>query len=347
MLPVWKDFLASQGALVEGDRVMHFGNPGAELVTAKTDTILTDLSHLSLVEAAGEDAQAFLHGQFTNDVTKLGGKKVQLNGYCSPKGRLLATFFLWQQDPEQQDQCYRLQLPAGIAAPVLKRVSMFVLRSKVKLADISNQVIQVGLAGARAQQALTDLFGAAAVEPMSMLVHETMTIIALGRDRFVLLIAPAEAAAVWNRLCGVAAPVGSAVWDWLAIRAGEPMITTATQEQFVPQMVNFELLGGVNFQKGCYPGQEIVARTQYRGKLKRRMYLVHGEADGATPGTEIFSADMAGQASGMIVNAAPSPEGGIDALAVIQMESAANHPLHLGSPDGSLLKLQSLPYTVS
>ena len=177
-----------------------------------------------------------------------------------------------------------------------------------------------------------------------MTIHHGKTVVALSAERFIVLAAPDHAAEVWNKLAPRGTSAGSAVWDWLAIRAGEPDITPVTQEQFVPQMVNFELLGGVNFQKGCYPGQEIVARMQYLGKLKRRMYLVHVETDGVAAGNELFSVDLTGQASGMIVNAAPSPDGGTDALAVIQIESALNHPIHWKTPDGPLLKPQALPY---
>jgi folate-binding protein YgfZ len=132
--------------------------------------------------------------------------------------------------------------------------------------------------------------------------------------------------------------VGSVCWDWLTIQAGIPVILPATQEQFVPQMVNFELLGGVNFKKGCYPGQEIVARMQYLGKLKRRMYRAH-LTNPAQAGDEVYSADMAGQASGMIVNVAPAPEGGFDVLVVLQISSRENETIHLQSLDGEAMTI--------
>ena len=123
------------------------------------------------------------------------------------------------------------------------------------------------------------------------------------------------------------------------------MIVAATQEQFVPQMVNYEALGGVSFQKGCYPGQEIVARSQYLGKLKRRMVLAHADTP-AAPGDSLYSADLGEQASGTVVNAAPAPDGGYDLLAVAQVESARTQTLHLGRPDGAALTLKPLPYAV-
>jgi len=150
---------------------------------------------------------------------------------------------------------------------------------------------------------------------------------------------------VWQALCKKATPVGAPVWDWLRLSAGIPMIVTATQEQFVPQMVNLEVIGGVSFQKGCYPGQEIVARSQYLGKLKRRMFLAHTDSD-ARPGDNLYSPDMEGQATGMVVNAAPSPEGGYDLLAVVQVESARTQELRLGGLGGASLALKPLPYSL-
>jgi len=160
-----------------------------------------------------------------------------------------------------------------------------------------------------------------------------------------LSVVPEHAAAVWQVLCESATPVGAPVWDWLRINAGIPMIVAATQEQFVPQMVNLEVIGGVSFQKGCYPGQEIVARSQYLGKLKRRMFLAHVEAP-AAPADNLYSADIEGQATGTVVNAAPAPTGGFDVLAVAQVESANTQTLHLKAADGAELRLKPLPYAL-
>jgi hypothetical protein len=143
-------------------------------------------------------------------------------------------------------------------------------------------------------------------------------------------------------------PVGTACWEWLEIRNGIPLITPATQEQFVPQMANMELIGAVNFHKGCYPGQEIIARTQYLGQLKRRMVLAHVE--GETPpqaGDALFGSELEGQASGMVVNAQAAPDGGYDLLAVAQTTSIADAVLHFRSADGPLLSIQALPYALA
>ena len=174
---------------------------------------------------------------------------------------------------------------------------------------------------------------------------EAGQVIRVGDDKFVLSILPERAAMVWRGLREAATPVGAPVWDWLRLNAGIPMIVAATQELFVPQMVNLEVIGGVSFQKGCYPGQEIVARSQYLGKLKRRMFLAHVDAE-AAPGDPLYSADMVGQATGTVVNAAPAPDGGFDVLAVAQVESANTQTLHLKAPDGAALTLKPLPYAL-
>ena len=342
MLNAWQDFLTTQAAVIAEGRVTDFGDAAGERATTRGGTVLVDLSHFSVVEATGEDAQAFLHGQLTNDVTRLAPGSVQLNGYCTPKGRLLATFPMWRQAGN-----YYMLLPADIAPTMQKRLSMFVLRAKVKLTNASDLTVRLGIAGPEAASALMDAFGSAPPAPRAAAFVDGATIIALSGNRYIALVTADRAVSAWHTLAMHARPTGSAVWDWLAIRAGEPVIVAATQEQFVPQMVNFELVGGVDFKKGCYPGQEIVARTQYLGKLKRRMYLAHVAADSATAGSELFSANLEDQVAGMIVNAAPAPDGGMDALAVIQMDSAQNHTVHLGSPDGPVLALKPLPYRVS
>lgn len=342
MLDSWKDFLVSEGAVCDSSKALRFGDAITELVGARTQTVLADLSHFTVIEASGEDARDFLHGQFTNDVTRLDGSNGQRNGYCSPKGRLLASFLLWQREGK-----YYLLMPASVAPAVLKRLTMFVLRAKVRLTDVSEQVMRLGVAGSKAREVLRSVLGAAPDAPLRIAEGDGGGILALEQNRYLLLTTPERAKRLWQALDKPCHKVGSAVWDWLTIRAGIPVITPPTQEQFVPQMVNFEAIGGLDFKKGCYPGQEIVARMQYLGKLKRRMYLVHMEANGVAAGDELFSSDLAEQAAGMIVNAAPSPDGGTDALAVIQMESALNHPIHWKTPDGPLLKVQALPYSMS
>jgi folate-binding protein YgfZ len=340
MIESWKKFLHAQGASLENDTVLHYGDPAAERTAATDGTIVADLSQLGVIAFRGEDTTNFLQGQLTNDVRSLHADGAQWNGYCSPKGRLLGNFLVWRQG---EDTC--LQLAGDILPSVLKRLSMFILRAKVQARDASDETVRLVVAGPQAEAAVTAAMGGVPDAPMRTQVGEAGHTLRVGVDKFVLSIEPERAATVWEILRQPATPVGAPVWDWLRLNAGIPMIVAATQEQFVPQMVNLEVIGGVSFQKGCYPGQEIVARSQYLGKLKRRMFLAHVEAD-AAPGDSLYSADLDGQVSGTVVNAAPAPGGGYDLLAVAQVESAATQTMHLKAPDGAALSLKPLPYAL-
>ena len=340
MIESWKIYLQSQGAHFEGDTVQHFGNPGAELAAAKNGSIVADLSQLGLTAFSGEETVAFLQGQLTNDVRQLHADTAQWNGYCSPKGRLLGNFLMWRQGDD-----YVLQMSGDIRESVQKKLAMFIMRSKTKARDASDENVRLVMAGPQAADAVKAVFGALPDAPMHSAQADCGTIVRVGEDKFVLSILPDAAERVWQGLSPFATPVGAPVWDGLRLNAGIPMITTATQDQFVPQMVNLEVIGGVNFQKGCYTGQEIVARSQYLGKLKRRMFLAHVDV-AATPGDSLYSADMDGQATGMVVNVAPAAEGGFDLLAVMQVESAKSSQMHLKGLDGPALTLKSLPYSL-
>jgi len=336
----WKTYLTSQGAVFDGHAVLHFGDAAREREAAAHGTIVADLSQLGIVAFSGDDTAAFLQGQLTNDVRALHLDGAQWNGYCNPKGRLLGNFLMWRHG---DDTC--LQMSGDIVPGVQKRLSMFIMRAQVKARDASDETVRLVVAGPAAQKAVQAAMGAVPAAAMKTAAAESGVVIRVGDDKFVLSIAPERAAAVWQALCLSATPVGAPVWDWLRLNAGIPMIVVATQEQFVPQMVNLEAIGGVSFQKGCYPGQEIVARSQYLGKMKRRMFLAHVAA-AAAPGDSLYSADFPGQATGTVVNAAPAPSGGFDLLAVVQIESAHTQTLHLKAADGAALTLKPLPYAL-
>lgn len=340
MIESWQSYLQSQGAHIEQGVVQHFADPNAELAAPQNGTIVADLSQLGLTAFSGEDTVAFLQGQLTNDVRQLQANTAQWNGYCSPKGRLLGNFLMWQQGDD-----YVLQMSGDIRESVQKKLAMFIMRSKTKARDASNENVRLVIAGPQALEAVQTALGTAPKAPMQVASNESGYVVRVGQDKFVLSLVSAAAEQTWKALTQFATPVGSPVWDGLRLNAGIPMITAATQDEFVPQMVNLEVIGGVSFQKGCYTGQEIVARSQYLGKLKRRMYLAHVE-DQAIPGDSLYSADGEGQATGMVVNAAPAAEGGFDLLAVMRIDSAKSSAMHLKSLDGPALTLKSLPYTL-
>jgi len=295
--------------------------------------LVADLSDNALVAVTGDDAADFLHGQFTNDVKALARGAAQWNGWCSAKGRLVATFLL-----VRRGDGFLLMLPSEIAAAFSRRLGMFVLRSKVKIADASADFARYGIAGPDAAALVRSMLGGV---PASMRSAEKdgALCIALDESRFVAWIPVAA-----DSLRGLASEAGRQAWDREAIRAGVPTIVAATQEAFVPQMANFELVGGVSFQKGCYPGQEIVARTQYRGILKRRMAMAHVEGDARpAPGDSVYSAGFGDQSAGTVVNVAPDPGGGFDLLVVAQLESFEREDLRWKSPDGPRLRIVKRP----
>lgn len=303
---------------------------------------LYSLTSASLLVFSGDDARIFLHTQLSSDIAGLAPDKSQYSGYCTPKGRLLASFLLWRNASG-----YVLQLPTDLSAPILKRLSMYILRSKVKAADASAEYALMGVSGEGAAQALQAIAGNVPEKPHDVAHANGLTLLKLTGERYQIVVPRVREDEVRAALAACAEATDAQHWDWLDIRAGIATILPATQEEFVPQMVNFDAIGAVSFSKGCYPGQEIVARMHYLGKLKQRMVLAHIAADDPPrPGDKLYTADFGAQSSGMIANAAPAPDGGHDVLAVIQTASMHAQAVHLRAPDGPLLELLPLPYSI-
>jgi len=332
------DFMKALGAR---EPVEDFGHPSAELAAARDGTVMIPLSDHGLIRAGGPDNSDFLHNLLTNDVKNLADNAVRFAGLCTPKGRLIATFLVWHEGADLM-----LQLSADLLAGVLKKLSMYVLRSKVVLSDASGERLLVGLAGPKAPRLLHGL-GIPVPEAMGSSGFAGGRAIALDANRFILSLAPAEAGKICEELAQDARTVGTAAWRWLEIAAGQPRVVAATQDAFVPQMVNLELpaVGGVSFQKGCYPGQEIVARTQYLGKIKRRMYRARIET-GFPPGTNVYTPEAGDQHCGALAMVAPSPEGEYECLVVVQTSGAEAGEIHVGNPRGPTLSLLPMPYPV-
>jgi tRNA-modifying protein YgfZ len=344
----WLEYLSSPGAPGADHPVQpaDFGRSlTADELAAGFAAIITDQD---LIAVTGADAASFLHSQLTNDVEHLGEADVRLAGYCSPKGRLQASFLMWRNA-----EAVYLQLPHELRPALQKRLSMFVMRAKAKLEDASaapaNEVV-LGLGGSAAQALLQAQFGALPAAPYSRIDHANGTLVrvadAFGAPRYEWLTSRAVALNVLPALEAALALGGNDAWQLSSIHAGVPQITARTQEQFVPQMINFELLGGVNFKKGCYPGQEIVARSQYLGKLKRRTTLVTIDSLAPRAGDEVFDMADPGQPCGMIVNAAPNGNGGVDALVEMKLASIGQGEVRHGAADGAPLRFLPMPYTL-
>ncbi|MBB5205444.1 hypothetical protein HNQ51_002763 [Inhella inkyongensis] len=281
------------------------------------------LAHWGLIRAEGADAASFLHGQLTQSVTDLSTTQARLGGYCSAKGRLMANFVLLREGPEN----FALLLPRELIPGLVKRLSMFVLRAKAKLRDASDETPIWGLVGPGVPAELP-IWG---VQAGLLRLPD-----ALGQRRALVLGTQPPSSA----------ELSAPDWAWLEVQAGLPWVSAGTAEHFVPQMINWELLGGVNFQKGCYPGQEVVARSQYRGTVKRRTQLLLGAAASPLPlaGAELFAGPDREQPVGEVVMAAQQGDQ-MALLAELQL-SAWETEAELQTSDGQRLQRAALPYAV-
>lgn len=341
----WYDFLQQAGAEFNDadDCVCTFGNPVRELQVINTGEVFCDLSHFGMIEVYGDDAVQFLQGQFTSNINEVSNSRSQLSAYCNPKGRMYANFRIFKRETT-----YYIVLPYELLETTLKRLRMFVLRARVTLEDASDALIRIGVSGNDIHGHLTDSVGLLPDGIGECVETDNFSIIRVPglTPSFEIhgLLEPMQK--LWQALDVDAAPVGAGAWQLLNIQAGVPVITAATSEAFVPQMINLQLLGGVSFTKGCYTGQEIVARMHYLGKLKKRMYHVRIETDDEiSAGEPLFAADSAaGQNTGAIVNAQRHPEGGNEALAVIQISDAETGGLRLRDANGPAIEVLELPY---
>lgn len=288
---------------------------------------IAPLPHLGIIRAAGADAASFLHNQLTNDVLLMNESQCRLAAFCNAKGRMQASFVVYKRSAEEVLLICRKDL----IAQTVKRLSMFVLRAKAKLSDATDDFQLLGLAGASVNSAM--------LEPWQRHTDGAMDVLtlypALGQPR-ALWIAPKD----------VATPNGPAIsadlWQVGEVMSGIAWVELATFEAFVPQMLNYESVDGVNFKKGCYPGQEIVARSQFRGTLKRRAFIVQS-ASTMVAGQEVFSSLDATQPCGLVAQSA-SEGGNHVAIAELQLSATENSTLHLGATDGPVLRLLPLPY---
>lgn len=337
MMTEWRKFLTTQDALVDAQGHITFPEPQSPSACR-----IFDLSHLGLISVSGADAKTLLQGQLTSDLRELSETSSQIGGLCSQKGRMLALLRIFQLG----DTLY-LQTPAERLTKVLERLRIFVLRSKVSLEDASDTLIRIGLAGARASGLLTDQGLTPPEHDNGLAICGDLALMRLPGPvaRFEILGPLAAMTDLWTALSQEAAPANTPDWTLLDIQAGLPNIYDTTAEAFIPQMTNLHLIEGVSFQKGCYTGQEVVARMQFLGKLKRRMYLTEVEtATVPQPGDELFTPQSTSQqASGRVVDAAPLADGRYALLVVAEIAAVDSGEIRLGE-HGPALSLREPPY---
>ena len=333
----WLEFLRQQGVTVRASAPSRVRGYELEKDQVAEQDFLCDLSDQSWVLVDGPDAQSFLQAQFTNDLAGLTPQVWQLSGYCNPQGRLLCLLRICRYG-----KGFLLQLPADLALPVIDRLRRYILRSKVSMA-VSGEIASFALSGTPARALLDDMepispeAGFACYRRDDMLVWRHPGAV----ERCQLIGPAATLRSSWQQ--ADTAVVGGWAWQWQEIINGVPVITQRTSEQFVPQMVNLDLVGGVSFSKGCYPGQEIVARMRYLGRLKQRMIRGFAAGGPPIPGAKLCRAGDR-QTVGQVVVAQPSPlRDGSELLAVVKL-SALGAAIEVGAAEGTPLERLELPY---
>lgn len=333
MNPDWKAFLSAK-------------NTQFSELTHTQEEMLFDLTGRALIKVSGEDAESFLQNQLSNDIKNVTETAHQASAWCSPKGRIIATFQIFKRA-----ECFYLSLSADLLEHVIKKLRMYVMMSKVTLEDVTESVVHFGYTGAL-QKIINDAPSAsgqtiqngnlsilriAGNTPRYEIFSDTLT--SNSSDSI------DDAKQLWEQCAENATTINSNGWDYLNILAGLPDISEASSEAWIPQMVNYIAVGGVDFKKGCYPGQEVVARLNYLGKTKRRMYHLQIDTDQLPAiGDSITSASNNGgdKAAGKILNVAINPTGKVEALAILKIAEADNK-LTLSN---SAVEILELPYSL-
>lgn len=329
------------GNLVDWNQIVNlgagaaadFGDPPREFVAARSAAIVSPLRHFSLLRFRGTQTKAFLQGQLTCDVDRINTTQGQFGGYCTPQGRLLANFLLLPAS-----EGYLMYLPADIADTLAQRLRKFILRAQVTI-EVEQALALLGIAGPGAAALAQQELGAPPNGSLALARHADAHVVRLPGDAF-LVFSPADAmAALWERMTKGALPAGARCWNWVQIEAGLPWITAATQDQFLPQMIGLDAMGGVSFDKGCYTGQEIVARSRYLGEIKRRLY--RGRTPARVQPADKLLAD--GTPCGVVLNAVAVPGEESHFLAVVTSPGAGVATLQTAGGEPVLLAGRATP----
>ncbi|GMR00821.1 MAG: folate-binding protein YgfZ [Gammaproteobacteria bacterium] len=343
----WKNYLLSKGTQYTEGAAFRFGDDAADNRKAENTDIICDLSQFSTLVVAGDDAKEFMQGQFTNDVEQVDEDNSQISAFCNNKGRMTANFRLFKYQ-----QNYFFSVKNSLVEQSIKHLQNYILRAQVAVQDVSEQLVHLGVSGRNAEKLLSPFIEVPhqGIDSVSFNENYIVIRVASGHDnekpRYEIFCSLEHAKTLWESVSTQAETVNSASWDYLNIQAGLPFIDASTSEEFVPQMANMELINGVSFTKGCFTGQEIVARMHYLGKLKKRCYKVHiASEDKPAAGDKLFAENArAGQNTGMIIQAEKNPESGYDALAVIQIADTGSN-LFLNDAEGPVVTMKELPYT--
>ena len=355
MHPDWKSFLAENGAVfkttvdndLEIDQLVSFGIPENEMKLSSQEALLSNPSERGLLKVSGADAESFLQNQLTNDIRKVTETNHQESAWCSPKGRIIANFHIFKRNDD-----FYLALSSDLIKHVMKKLRMYVMMSKVEIEDVSDSVIHFTFAATQADRLMQDLLGIEIASDAETIQHNTITLLRStilsnatdSLSRFDIFADDIDSAkTLWSQCKQHAAPVSGVGIRYLNIISARPEITAASSEAWIPQMVNYIHINGVDFKKGCYPGQEVVARLNYLGKTKRRMYRLQIDTDQLPEVGAVIKSEKDAEA-GKILSAVVNSQSKVDALAVLKI-AAATIPLSLAANDATITLLD-LPYSV-
>lgn len=328
MNPEWKAFLVENGTEFEPQALAQ-------------GMFLSTPTNRALIKVSGEDAELFLQNQLTNDIRNVSDTQHQASAWCSPKGRIIANFRIFKKE-----DAFYLSLTADLLELVLKKLQMYVMMSKVTIEDVTDSYVQFSFAGEGAAQHLQELIGADIAENLAIQFNSLSILRFSGStERFEIFGELDDAKALWLQCKTKATAVGGSAWNYLNITSGIPEISAASSEAWIPQMVNYIDIGGVDFKKGCYPGQEVVARLNYLGKSKRRMFRMQIDTSDLPGVGDVIKSDSDNEV-GKILNAAINPEGKIEALAILKIAEATN-TLTLATNDEATITMLDLPYAVN
>jgi len=306
-----------------------------------SNNIISDLSYLAIIEISGADAESFLNAQFTSNIKNLSEHQLQFSAWCNPKGQVKTTFYIYRH----ADNFYIL-LPEELKESFLKQLSMYILRADVQLTDLSDSHSRLGLCLKKSDMEKSDVGQSdilnqlpdnLAVLPLASTETE------VGQSRYIIVTDIQQAESIRESLTEQLTESDSSVWKGLDIQTGIPWLTLETAEKFLPQMLNLDLMEALDYQKGCYPGQEIIARLHYRGELKRNLYLATCTSKETpkkiTPvaGTSIVSSD---KSVGTVIQTQTDVKTTY-LLAVIDNDSIQDN-LFLYNTDGPQLTVSSL-----
>ena len=344
MTTQWKKFLINNGASLQHNFVKDFGKPEDEAKAALSKNIIMDLSYFAIVEISGSDAEEFLHGLFTSDIKKLDDECFQFSAWCNPKGRVLANFIV-----VKLGEIYYLILPDDLKAQFIKKLQIYILRSEVSISDHSSELIRLGILAKDIEHLMMiGITDSVREQPSKVIKHHDLIIIALpGKESRMFIFGPEQQARqLWQKLAEDFLSVGSQYWQLHDILSGIAWISEQSSESFLPQTLNLDCLDGVSLNKGCYTGQEIIARMHYRGKLKQRMFLANiKSAIQPETGAKLYSQHVV-QSVGMIINAARYAEKDYQVLVAVDMDQASDDNVHLHDASGPLLNFHALPYPI-